>query len=39
MVQESHLSSRGFEEVGTDCLVEGWYCLIALMDTLDEGDT
>lgn len=38
MVQENHFSSRDFKEVGIDCLVEGCYCLIALMDTLDEGD-
>lgn len=38
MVQENRFSSRDFKEVGIDCLVEGCYCLIALMDTLDEGD-
>lgn len=37
-IQKNHFSSADFREVGTDCLVEGWDCLIALMDRLDEGD-
>lgn len=37
-IQENHFSSGDFEEVGTDCLVEGWGCLIALMARLDKGD-
>lgn len=30
--------SADFKEVGHNCLVEGWDCLIALMERLDEGD-
>jgi len=37
-IQENNFPSADFKEVGTDCLVEGWDCLIAWMGKLDEGD-